>query len=148
MLPGRDDPTAAVSMAIPDDEEEEQDGGDAALFGGESQITYDGSEADDDEYRSLAGGAPGSCDPTDPPLASGVPSLGKSLSAPAGPPLVSRSCRPPSFGRSASFSAPFVSRRERELERAQQAAADTLSYEEASQEANVSLAQYYIEDVD
>ena len=55
---------------------------------------------------------------------------------------------PPSFGRSASFSAPFVSRRERELERAQQAAADTLSYEEASQEANDSLAQYYIEDVD
>jgi len=42
MLPGRDDPVAAVANANDDDD-------DAVLFG-ESQVTYDGSEADEDEY--------------------------------------------------------------------------------------------------
>ena len=128
-LPGRDDPGAAVATAIniADDEDDTLFGGgggiggegDDTIFGGdvcvgmESQIAYDGSEADDDEYTGS------SCVPTTMEVSNAtVGSLGRTVSAPAGPPVLNGCPRPPSFNRSASFSAPFMSRRERQLERA------------------------------
>jgi len=146
MLPGRDDPVAAVANANDDDD-------DAVLFG-ESQVTYDGSEADEDEYGGAAS-ASTSSNPMGPPPVANVPSApSRSISAPAGPPIVSSGSRPPSFGHSASFwtlgvAASSVSRRERELGRAQQAAAETLNYQEASQEASDSLPQdFFVEEID
>ena len=61
----------------------------------------------------------------------------------AGPSFV-EGPHPPPFNRSASFTL----RLERELERAQQAAADELSYHQTSQEAASLLSNYPVEDVD